>query len=76
MILTQLLKYMGKDKHIVSYPINQGKLINYLGFYTIPGREGSEYEGPSVVEGSCDELKQLFEDWESEASTLTSVCVV
>ncbi len=69
----ELVQYMGKDKHIVSYPINEGKLINYLGFYTAPGREGSEYEGPSVVDASCNELVQLFEDWEPEASTLSSV---
>ena len=63
---------MGKDKHVVSYPI-KGNLVNYLGFYTVPGREGTDYEGPSVVDGSCDELAKLFEDWEPEARTLASV---
>ncbi|KLO20389.1 FAD/NAD-binding domain-containing protein [Schizopora paradoxa] len=70
---TMPIIYMGKDKHTVSYPI-KGNLINYLSFYTVPGREGTEYEGPSVVDGSCDELVKLFEEWEPEARTLAS-CV-
>lgn len=69
-------KYMGKDKHIVAYPINQGKLINYVGFYTVPGREGTEYEGPSVTDATPDELVKLFEEWEPEASILTSVRIL
>lgn len=64
---------MGKDKHIVAYPINEGKLVNFLGFYTVPGREGTEYEGPSVIDASCNELVKLFEDWEPEAKILSSV---
>jgi len=67
--------YLGKDKHIVSFPISRGQFINVLGFVTVPEGEGAKLEGPSVKDVSRDEMTENYiSTWEPEIRQLMS-CV-
>ncbi|RDB25997.1 Salicylate hydroxylase [Hypsizygus marmoreus] len=65
--------YCGKDKHIVSYPL-QGGLINFLAFSSAPGVEHAFSADNWVVDISGDEIIALFEEWEPDVRTLVQ-CV-
>jgi len=67
--------YLGKDKHIVSFPISRGRFLNLIGFVTVPEGEGAKLEGPSVKDVPKDEMTENFvSTWEPEIRQLMS-CV-
>ncbi len=71
-----LPKYLGKDRHIVSYPISRGKLINLIGFVSFPECEGQKLDGPSVVDVPREDAIEPFSSWEPEARALMNVSIV
>ncbi|TFK48371.1 FAD/NAD(P)-binding domain-containing protein [Heliocybe sulcata] len=63
--------YLGKNKHLVAYPIAQGRLINLVPFYTVAGGEGTTFEGKWVTDVSKEEVIDSFSNIEEEAQVLT-----
>lgn len=62
--------YLGKNKHLVVFPISRGKLINVVAFFSRPDQEGTQYEGPTVTNVTQEELLSAFEDFEQPAQDL------
>ncbi|KAF5318623.1 hypothetical protein D9619_010719 [Psilocybe cf. subviscida] len=58
--------YCGKNKHIVTYPVLQGKLTNVVLFVSDPDKEGSLLEGPAVQNTTSDDIFALYGGWEDE----------
>ncbi|XP_006457113.1 hypothetical protein AGABI2DRAFT_212377 [Agaricus bisporus var. bisporus H97] len=58
--------YCGKNKHIVTYPISMGQILNVVTFVSEPEREGRPFPGEVVKVSSRDELLSLFKGWENE----------
>ncbi|KAF8894212.1 salicylate hydroxylase [Gymnopilus junonius] len=65
--LTLPMVYCGKNQHIVTYPVLQGRLINTIPFFTEPEKEGTYVEGPVIIENTTDDFVSPFKDWEEEA---------
>ncbi|PPQ69425.1 hypothetical protein CVT24_001474 [Panaeolus cyanescens] len=68
--LTKPMVYCGKYKHVVVYPVLKGTYLNLVPFYTEVGKEGSQLNGPEVVEVSTDEVASKFVGWEDEVLVL------
>ncbi|KAH8119851.1 hypothetical protein DFH11DRAFT_11993 [Phellopilus nigrolimitatus] len=64
------MMYCGKDKHVVSYPISQGRLVNLVAFVTVPGGDGKDLDGPAVVDVSKQEMLECYKGWEPEVQQL------
>ncbi|EMD38820.1 hypothetical protein CERSUDRAFT_151487 [Gelatoporia subvermispora B] len=64
------MQYGGKMKHIICYPISQGRELNFIGFRTVPDGEGTTYDGPWVEDGTPEDVRQMFEEWEPEVQQL------
>jgi len=62
--------YCGKDKHVVTYPISQGHLVNIVAFVTVPGGEGKELNGPAMVDVTKQEVLDQYIGWEPEVRNL------
>lgn len=60
-------------KHIVSYPISSGKLINAIGFVSEPDKEGTFLEGPAVMNSTTDVVSSFFTNWSDEARCIIDV---
>uniref|UniRef100_A0A8H8CP50 FAD-binding domain-containing protein n=1 Tax=Psilocybe cubensis TaxID=181762 RepID=A0A8H8CP50_PSICU len=57
-------------KHVVSYSISQGDIINVVTFASNPKRHGDLYEGDWVTTCSQDELLGCYSGWEPEVEQL------
>ncbi|KAL5530919.1 hypothetical protein ACEPAG_3795 [Sanghuangporus baumii] len=66
--------YFGKNKHVVSYPISEGRVVNLVPFVTIPGADGEELDGPAVVDVSKQEMLDQYKGWEPEVLNLLACC--
>ncbi|EJC99781.1 FAD/NAD-binding domain-containing protein [Fomitiporia mediterranea MF3/22] len=64
------MMYCGKDKHVVSYPISQGRLVNLVPFVTVPSGEGKQLDGPAVVDVTKQEMLDQYKGWEPEVYSL------
>ncbi|OSD01849.1 FAD/NAD(P)-binding domain-containing protein [Trametes coccinea BRFM310] len=64
------LSYSGKGKHIITYPISHGKYLNWIGFVTIPGGEGTTYPRKWVVDATQQEVAAHFTGWEPEVDEM------
>ena len=60
-------------KHIITYPISHGKFLNWIGFVTVPGAEGTPYPRKWVTDADRDELVAHFTGWEPEVDEMLSV---
>ncbi|KAH8111716.1 FAD/NAD-binding domain-containing protein [Phellopilus nigrolimitatus] len=58
--------YMGKNKHLIVFPLSQGRLINVVAFCSWPEKEGTIFEGKTVEERSKAELLEQYVGWEEE----------
>ncbi|KZT01928.1 FAD/NAD(P)-binding domain-containing protein [Laetiporus sulphureus 93-53] len=68
--LTDALMYFGKDKHLLTFPVSQGRVINVVAFFSQPELEGTAYDGPWVRQVTKDELLADFASWESQVRSL------
>lgn len=62
--------YCGKNKHITTYPISTGQLVNAVAFYSEPEKEGTPFPGGAVQEVPLAEVLAQFVGWEEEATAL------
>ncbi|KAF8197066.1 FAD/NAD(P)-binding domain-containing protein [Pholiota molesta] len=69
--LMKPMVYCGKRKHVVSYPVSQGKLINIVAFVTEPEKEGTYLEGPAVINPSSDVVSSFYAHWSKEVKCIT-----
>ncbi|KAH9939779.1 FAD/NAD-P-binding domain-containing protein [Epithele typhae] len=61
---------MGKDKHIVSYPISRGEKVNVVAFVNFPGKVGTAYQGPWVAKATGKEVAAHYAAWDPSVPTL------
>ncbi|KAL0948114.1 hypothetical protein HGRIS_010731 [Hohenbuehelia grisea] len=62
--------YWGKDKHLVAYPISQGKTVNIVAYVSRRDQEGMPFEGPWVTDCPRAELESEYARWEDEVRVL------
>ncbi|KAF9478843.1 salicylate hydroxylase [Pholiota conissans] len=65
------MTYCGKHKHIITYPVSQGRLINTLAFVSDPHAEAIHFEGPSIINPSLDNVSSFFKHWSKEVRCIT-----
>ncbi|THH03798.1 hypothetical protein EW145_g5997 [Phellinidium pouzarii] len=66
--------YFGENKHVVSYPISRGRVVNLVAFVTIPVGDERDLDGPAVTDVSKQEMTEQYKGWEPEVQTLLN-CV-
>ncbi|KAI8984807.1 hypothetical protein BD414DRAFT_515518 [Trametes punicea] len=67
------LKINAPLSHIITYPISHGKFLNWIGFVTIPGGEGTVYPKKWVIDATQDEVINHFSGWEPEVGQMTQL---
>ena len=60
-------------QHLVTYPISQGRIINVGIGITLPGTEGTIYEGSWTSPATKDDVVQGFTGWEPEVQEIIKV---
>ncbi|PPQ65337.1 hypothetical protein CVT26_000052 [Gymnopilus dilepis] len=68
--LKQLTVSLGKNKHIVAYPVSQGTFVNVVVFFPDPEKEGTYIEGPAVSNVVTHDLVAQFEGWEEDVTVI------
>ncbi|KAI3615121.1 salicylate hydroxylase [Moniliophthora roreri] len=68
--LEEPVNYCGKDRHIVVYPISQGRIVNVVAFYSRPWDEGKPLPGPEVRNATLEEVLEVYAGWEQEVQDL------
>ncbi|TRM70576.1 hypothetical protein BD626DRAFT_544851 [Schizophyllum amplum] len=63
-------QYCGKDMHIVTYPVQQGTLINAVPFYCDLSKENSPFFGSQIGASTTEEVLKRYEGWEPEVKAL------
>jgi len=69
-VLTTPVIYCGKNKHIVAYPFQQGRVINVLAYSSDLNKEGMIYDGPSFVDVTKEEVTAIYDKWEEEVRVI------
>ncbi|KAI0743626.1 FAD/NAD(P)-binding domain-containing protein [Daedaleopsis nitida] len=64
------MMYCGKDKHVVSYSISAGSIVNVVTLASRPDLYGTPYAGPWVTDCSSAEVKDCYSGWEPEVEEL------
>ncbi|KAI0772517.1 FAD/NAD-P-binding domain-containing protein [Trametes elegans] len=69
---SHLCIYLGKNKHLVAYPMTQGhtRLLNISAVVVTPELYGITYEGPWVEEVPKEEATSFYAGWEPEAEEI------
>ncbi|KAI1785334.1 FAD/NAD(P)-binding domain-containing protein [Ganoderma leucocontextum] len=67
---SNLVIYCGKNRHIVTYPVSQGRILNMGAGVSYPGREGTMYEGPWTSAATREEIVKDFVGWEPDVQDL------
>ncbi|KAI0793194.1 FAD/NAD(P)-binding domain-containing protein [Abortiporus biennis] len=66
--------YSGKSRHLISYPVASGSIVNVVGIKTNWEKEDTVYKGPWVTACSAEEFRENYSGWEPEVTELLS-CV-
>ncbi|KAL1702698.1 hypothetical protein EV121DRAFT_209403 [Schizophyllum commune] len=76
--LTIPFQYVGKDRHLTSYPIAQGKYINVVPNITNFARSGIRMspEEAATAKATTEEVLKEFENWEDEVKVLIELMEV
>jgi len=64
------MMYCGKNKHVVSYSISRGSIVNVVALTSEPDKEGAPYSEPWVTDCTADELLDCYAGWEPEVIDL------
>ncbi|EIM91866.1 FAD/NAD-P-binding domain-containing protein [Stereum hirsutum FP-91666 SS1] len=68
---TRNLQYLGKDRHLMVYPISQGRLVNVAVFEADYNREGTVYPEPWITtDVDTKAVIESFRGWEPEVQDL------
>lgn len=60
-------------KHLVVYPLSNGRYTNVVAFITDPALEGVEWTEVPPLSASQDELRSMYVGWEAEVQALINV---
>ncbi|TRM70645.1 hypothetical protein BD626DRAFT_478126 [Schizophyllum amplum] len=63
-------QYVGKCKHITSYPIAQGKYVNIVPNFSDYSKAGTHLDDATTAKASTADILQMFEGWEDEVRVL------
>ncbi|CAK5267917.1 unnamed protein product [Mycena citricolor] len=69
-VLTKGTQYLGKGAFVLGYPIQNGKIINFVAFDFRHELEGTPYGGPWMSLGDKSQFAHLFENWEPDVQLL------
>ncbi|KAF8806839.1 FAD/NAD(P)-binding domain-containing protein [Phlegmacium glaucopus] len=69
-VLTRPMIYLGKNAHIIAYPISRGTKVNFVAFKTRPELENSKFNGSWVCPGEKSEFMNMFRGWEPDVQAL------
>ncbi|KAI0032990.1 hypothetical protein K488DRAFT_48695, partial [Vararia minispora EC-137] len=67
------LQYLGKNKHIVAYPISKGRFVNVAAFEVHFEDEGIVFPDPWVSKVDARKVAKMFDGWEKEVTDIMSV---
>nr|VWO94797.1 Mannitol 1-phosphate dehydrogenase [Ganoderma boninense] len=67
-----VLKYSGKAKHVITYPISHGNYLNLVAFVTIPNAEGTIYPHKWVIDAKKEDAMSAYSGWEPEVAQMLS----
>ncbi|KAI0750647.1 FAD/NAD(P)-binding domain-containing protein [Daedaleopsis nitida] len=59
-----MVLYCGKNRHLITYPVAQGRILNVAAVVSNLDLEGTVYEGPWVSSVSKDEVEGCYSGWE------------
>ncbi|KAL1731678.1 hypothetical protein EV714DRAFT_271477 [Schizophyllum commune] len=68
--LTKPRSYCGKNKHMITYPVSGGRVVNVVPFYTDPSKIDTPFAGSQIGQGTAEEVLMIFEGWEPEVQTV------
>jgi len=68
--LSSSVNYMGKNKHIIAFPVSLGKMVNFVGFVSQPEMEGTVWEGRTVEQRTHEDVAIAYQGWEAEVEQL------
>ncbi|KAH7915888.1 hypothetical protein BJ138DRAFT_1169596 [Hygrophoropsis aurantiaca] len=71
---SEMLIACGRGKHIVSYPVMQGTLVNVAAFVLDPEKKNTHFEGHWVSDVSEEELQKAFDNFEPYSRQLLECC--
>ncbi|KAI0248756.1 salicylate hydroxylase [Lactifluus subvellereus] len=69
-VFSSPVQYLGKNKHIMAYPISRGRFINFVAFEVNPDEEGTHFGGAWVSNVDSSHVSNLFRSWEKEVGEL------
>ncbi|TFK17802.1 salicylate hydroxylase [Coprinopsis marcescibilis] len=69
-VFTQPTQYLGKNGYIIAYPIQKGKMINFVAFTARHDLEDTKFNGAWVCPTDSSEVTTMFRKWEPEAQAL------
>ncbi|KAF8128574.1 hypothetical protein EV363DRAFT_1451570 [Boletus edulis] len=72
--LKEMTAYIGKGRHLITYPIVKGTIINLAALTNNPSLTGTPYEGHWVSDATRDEVVEYFEGFEPDVRTLVKLC--
>ncbi|KJA14751.1 hypothetical protein HYPSUDRAFT_92215 [Hypholoma sublateritium FD-334 SS-4] len=64
------MKYVGKLKHLITYPLPHNNIVNVLALVTDLSQEGTQYHGPPTTYCDQEEVLSAFSGWEPEVQAL------
>ncbi|KAF9260331.1 salicylate hydroxylase [Marasmius fiardii PR-910] len=64
--------YLGKNRHLVVYPIDQNRIINVVAYLSKLDSDefGKPWSGPEMRQATTEEILRVYEGWESEVQEL------
>ncbi|KAI0824329.1 FAD/NAD-P-binding domain-containing protein [Trametes gibbosa] len=68
--MSHFMTYCGKNRHLVAYPVSQGRNLNVGAIVAFPGSEGKPYEGVWVEQVPKEEVAQHYQGWEPEVEDI------
>ncbi|KAG0707085.1 hypothetical protein DFH29DRAFT_1066512 [Suillus ampliporus] len=72
--LNDFFIFCGKSKHIASYPISQGTMLNIVAQVADEQKAGTPFEGRWVSDSSHEEVQALYQDFEPAVKNLLKCC--
>ncbi|KAN0094543.1 hypothetical protein V8E55_002830 [Tylopilus felleus] len=72
--LKDMTAYIGKGKHLVTYPIAKGTIVNFAAMTCDPSLTGTHYEGHWVSDATREDLVEYFEDFEPDTREVIKLC--
>ncbi|RPD62098.1 FAD/NAD(P)-binding domain-containing protein [Lentinus tigrinus ALCF2SS1-7] len=61
-----IVLYGGKNKHLITYPISSGRILNVGGGVDFPEKESKPYDGPWTAPVSREDIVKHFKGWEQD----------